>query len=118
MLRRILTGLGYFLLAFLVYFVVTLFVPVTWGEPRYSPSGEHYMQISSMPYHSFLPAFPGQGSDQPGYVTVFTAAGKRCGRAPVPMVWMAYEFVWQPGEAYIPVVASWNLTSCQMTRLD
>ena len=116
MLLRILRGVG--LLALGVWVAVSLYHPTPWGEPSYSPDGSHYLQLSTRPQHSLVPAFPGQGSDRPGFVTVFTAAGKSCGRAAVPLIWIASDFEWTAKGAYLPLVAEWDLRACRVTRFS
>ena len=113
--QRFVQGLGILAFLLLLGLGVFLFVPSS-GQPRYSPDGRHYFEVSSRPYHRFLPAFPGQGSDKPGFITVFTAEGKRCGRAALPMVWMSSDFRWEEKRARVPLVAEWDLEACRITK--
>ena len=99
----------------LLALAVFLYTPGVWRW-RSSPDGKHYLEVSVRSYHGLIPAFPGQGSDRPGFITVFTAEGKRCGRAPIPMLWMADEFRWAGERASIKLVAEWDLKNCRIIR--
>ena len=75
-----------------------------------SPDGRFRVVTSKRWILGLLPHMPGQGSDDPGSVTIYeTASNRSLGRQPVDMLSFAYDIRWSEDRAYIPAVASWQL---------
>jgi hypothetical protein len=100
--------------------VAVLFVP--WLEVRreQSADGEFLMVTRGELFYALVPMMPGQGSDNPVYVTVYKG-GQSCGTARAEPGWIARdEFAWEldakPRRARIKLVAEWDLDACTMTK--
>ena len=61
---------------------------------------------------------PGQAGDKSGHVTIYTAEGRSCGRAPVEMVSFIRDLEWTGDRAEIRVVAEWDLEHRHAHRLQ
>lgn len=86
-------------------------------ESRFtSPDGAFTAVVTTRRHQSLFPRGPGAGSDKPGTVEIFRADGKSCGRAEVPMVWIASDLRWEigltPRSAVLVGVATWHLDAC------
>ena len=82
----------------------------------FSPDGHFYAVASCRAWRTFVPAMPGGGSDQPGYVTVFTHEGQSCGTVPLPLAWMLDDMEWSSTRAELSLVAEWDLVACTVHR--
>lgn len=75
-----------------------------------SPDGRYRVVASKRWIYGLLPSMPGQGSDDPGSITIHEVASNRSlGRHEVDMVSFAYDIRWSEDRAHIPAVASWSL---------
>lgn len=67
--------------------------------------------ITYKKYESWIPAFPGQGSDKPGFITVYEH-GKEVCRVDVFTLWHARDsFFWQEDRAYLDGQLIWDRKS-------
>ena len=74
-----------------------------------SPNGKYHAIVSKRLLFGLLPAFPGQGSDSPGSITIYEiTTGKNMGRRKLEMVLMAHDLEWSDNGAKIKSVAYWN----------
>jgi len=73
-----------------------------------SPDNQHIAIVTWRRYESWMPAFPGQGSDRPGFVRIEEAGGVNYGRIAIPMVWMARDLEWTRHGAELKMVCQWD----------
>jgi len=123
-------GINAFMRRFLVLFstfatVVTvfaglLFAPVFEHSRQQSPDGAFVAVVRSQLFYSLIPVMPGQGSDKPGRVTLYSGQ-QSCGSAWLPMISFAYDLRWnldsRPRRVDIKLVATWNLDDCVLEHL-
>jgi hypothetical protein len=96
--------------------LTTLFLPVQYGRVD-SPDHRFYAVATFPGWQGYIPAGPGQAGDKSGHVTVYTADGYSCGRAPVDMVSFISDLKWSRDRAEIPVVAEWDLAHRRVHKL-
>jgi len=82
------------------------------------PDGRFYAVATFPIWQRYVPLMPGQSGDRSGSVTVYTADGRSCGRVPVDMVSFIRDLEWKPGRAEIRLVAAWDLSKRQASRLQ
>ena len=83
-----------------------------------SPDGRFYAVATFPIWQSFVPTMPGGSGDKSGSVTVYTAGGISCGRAPVEMVWFIQDMEWTTNHAEIRLVAEWDLSKRRVHRFQ
>lgn len=85
-----------------------------------SPGAEFDGVVTSRRYESLVVRGPGSGGDKPGFLEIFAADGRSCGRAELPMVSLARDLRWElelkPRSATIIGTATWNLDACTVER--
>lgn len=106
----------YFILsAVIVLAPLVLFLFITVEHSRVSSPDGRFVAVTSSPIYQFvIPMMPGGGSDKSGYITVYTADGRSCGRAPIEMLWMIQDLRWSPERAELSLVAEWDLANCRI----
>ena len=75
-----------------------------------SPDGRFYAVAEYRSYLSFVPMSPGNSSDKPGFVAIYTRDGLSCGRAFLPMLQFLSDLQWHANAAEIRLVAEWDLS--------
>jgi hypothetical protein len=83
-----------------------------------SPDGRFYAVATFPIWQRYVPMMPGQTGDKSGSVTVYTADGRSCGRAPVEMVSSIRDLEWSTDRAEIRLVAEWDLSKLRVHRLQ
>lgn len=83
-----------------------------------SPNGRFYAVATFPIWQRYVPMMPGQAGDKSGCVTVYTADGRSCGRAPVAMISFIRELEWSTDHAEIRLVAEWDLSKRRVHRLQ
>lgn len=99
----------------IVALAIVPFVPIIPDRESRSPDGAFTARASVRLFDTLVPMMPGQGGDKPGVITVYDGAGRSCGSAPVPMVWMIQDIRWTldpPRQASIVALATWDLDAC------
>ncbi len=81
-----------------------------------SPDGRFYALATYPIWQSFVPMAPGSSGDRSGSITVYTAGGSFCGRAPVDMVRFIQDLEWTTNHAEIRLVADWDLSKRRVQR--
>ena len=81
-----------------------------------SPDGRFYAVATFPIWQRYVPVMSGQAGDKSGCVTVYTAEGRSCGRAPVEMVSCIRDLVWSTDHAEIRLVAEWDLSKRRVHR--
>ena len=82
-----------------------------------SPDGRFYAVATYPIWQCCVPMMAGQAGDKSGSVTVYTADGRSCGRAPVEMVSFIRDLEWRTDRAAIRLVAEWDLSKRRVHRL-
>lgn len=73
------------------------------------PSGKYECVVSVKQYQRYVPRFPGQGSDAPGYIQIFHE-GNSMGTLYLPMLQML-EMEWYAGGARIHGIGEWDFNN-------
>ena len=73
-----------------------------------SPDGRHYAIVTYRFYHNLIPAMPGNASDKPGKVTMYTAEGDPLGAIPVPMISLGTDIEWEASKASLTLIGEWD----------
>ncbi len=103
-------------IACLVAMVLLPFVLTSQYARVTSPDGRFYAVASFPMWQSYVPMMPGQSGDKPGYITIYTADGRSCGRTAVEMVSFIRDLEWGTGRAEIRLVAAWDLSQRRVHR--
>ena len=83
-----------------------------------SPDGRFCAVATFSLWQRYVSMKPGQVGDKSGCVTVYTADGRSCGRAPVKMVSFIRDLEWSTDRAEIRLVAEWDLSKRRVQRLQ
>jgi hypothetical protein len=83
-----------------------------------SPDGRFYAVATRPLWESLVSVMPGHSSGLPGYIAIYSADGRSCGRVPVEMTSSIYEVEWSAGRAGIRLVAEWDLVQHRVSQLD
>ena len=83
-----------------------------------SPDHRFYAVATYPIWQRFVPMMPGQSGDKAGYITVYTADGRSCGRTPVEMVSSIGDLSWSADRAEIRLVAEWDLLRYRVQRIQ
>ena len=83
-----------------------------------SPDGRFYAVATFPIWQRYVPMMTGQSADKSGYITIYTADGRSCGRTSVEMVSFIQDLEWSTGRAEIRLVAEWDLLQRRVHRLQ
>lgn len=73
-----------------------------------SPDGQYTAIVTYRRTEAFLPIFPGQSGDKPGFIKIEDRNGNNCGKIGVPMIGMSRDLEWTDGGANLDLVCEWN----------
>jgi hypothetical protein len=108
------------LMSVVIALAISLGVYFVWLRPvphahYVSPDGRFDVVTWTRPYHGWMPAMPGTGSDRPGWIEIVRRSdGRSCGELPVPMIWMATDVQWAAESAVLAGDngGRWDLRTC------